>query len=302
MRLAALLEPDLVIPDLLAKTKTEAIDELLDQVIRYHPDLDRQAIARAIAEREEMENTSYGHGIAFPHARTDAVDQMYIALGISHKGIDSDTPDKKRLHAICLLLTPRNIAQLYLQTLSAFSRFAREDDNIKELTTQPDAESVIRKIWESGLTVKKHLAVRDIMHRNVFYTTPDATLKDVANLFYRYRVSGVPVVDDDMRVLGIISEKHLIKAALPDYESLIENMSFSPEAEPFDELLKREDEIKVGEIMTRKVVTCNEDTPIVEVAAMMIFRNIRRVPVIDHDEHLIGMILRSDIVNKVIRG
>jgi CBS domain-containing protein len=104
-----------------------------------------------------------------------------------------------------------------------------------------------------------------------------------------------------MRVVGIISEKHLIKAALPDYESLIEHMSFSPDVEPFDELLKKEDEIKVAEIMTRKVFTCTEDTPIVEVAAMMMFKNIRRVPVVK-DDKLIGMILRSDIVSKVIRG
>jgi CBS domain-containing protein len=231
-----------------------------------------------------------------------AVDEMIVAFGVSRQGIDSDTPDKKRLHAVCLLLTPRSIAQLYLQTLSAIATFARQEGNVEKLTRQPDAAAVIRVIWDTGLTIKKQLTVRDIMHRNIFYTTPEATLKDVANIFYRHKVSGVPVVDSDEKVIGIISEKHLIKAALPDYESLIENMSFTPDVEPFDELLKREDEIKVAEIMTRKVVTTTEDTPIVEVAAMMMFRNIRRVPVINDEGHLLGMVLRSDIVSKVIRG
>jgi len=301
VRLAALLEPDLVIPDMAARTKVEAIEELLDLVMRRYPHLERAAIARAIAEREEIENTSYGRGIAFPHARTDAVSQMIVALGISKKGIDSDTPDQELLNAICLLLTPRSIAQLYLQTLSAFASFARQEGNVEKLTQQSDAAGVMRVIWDSGLTVKKQLTVRDIMHGTVFFTTPDATLKDVANILYRHRVSGLPVVDDDKRVIGIISEKHLIKAALPDYESLIENVSFSPDIEPFDELLKKEDQIKVSEIMTRKVKTATEDTPIVEVAAMMMFRNIRRVPVVK-DGRLIGIVLRSDIVSKVIRG
>jgi len=301
VRLAALLEPDLVIPGMAAKTKVEAIEELLDCVMRKYPDLDRGKINHAIAEREEIENTSYGHGIAFPHARTDAVNEMIVALGVSQKGIDSDTPDEKMLHAVCLLLTPRNIAQLYLQTLSACASFARTEGNVEKLIKQTDAASIIRVIWDSGLTVKKQLTVHDIMHDRVFYTTPDATLKDVANILYRHGVSGLPVVDDEHRVIGIISEKHLIRAALPDYETLIENMSFNPDVEPFDELLKKEDEIKVSEIMTRKVVTCTEDTPIVEVAAMMIFKNIRRVPVVK-DDRLVGMILRSDIVNKVIRG
>lgn len=302
MRLAALLDPELVITEMQAKTKFESINELLDRVIHRNPQLDRQAIAHAIAEREELENTSYGHGIAFPHARTNAVREMIVAFGVSHRGIDSDTPDNKRLYAICLLLTPRNIAQLYLQTLSAFATFAREKGNIEKLIRQPDAAAVIHVIWDTGLTVKKQLTVRDIMHRNIFYTTPESTLKDVANILYRHRISGVPVVDSNEKVIGIMSEKHLIKAALPDYETLIENMSFNPEVEPFDELLKREDEIKVAEIMTRKVFITTEDTPIVEVAAMMMFRNIRRVPVVDDEGHLIGMVLRSDIVSKVIRG
>jgi len=189
-----------------------------------------------------------------------------------------------------------------LQTLSAFASFARIKGNIQMLTKQTDAASVIRAIWDSGLTVKKQLTVHDIMHRTIFYTTPDATLKDVANILYRHRVSGLPVVDEDLQVVGIISEKHLIKAALPDYESLVDQMSFNPDVEPFDELLKKEDEIKVSDIMTRKVFTCTEDTPIVEVAAMMMFRNIRRVPVVDEDKKLLGVILRSDIVSKVIRG
>ena len=302
MRLAALLDPQLVLTGMRAKTKFEAIEELLDCVIQHHPHLDRSALMRAIAEREDLENTSYGHGIAFPHARTDAVSQMYVALGVSRHGIDSDTPDNKRLYALCLSLTPRNIAQLYLQTLSAFAAFAREPGNIEKLISQPDADAILQVIWDSGLTVKKQLTVRDIMHPNVFYTTPESTLKDAANIFYRHKISGVPVVDNDKTVIGIISEKHLIKAALPDYETLIEHMSFNPDVEPFDELLKREDEIKVSEIMTRKVFTTTEDTPIVEVAAMMMFRNIRRVPVVDDGGRLIGMVLRSDIVSKVIRG
>ena len=114
----------------------------------------------------------------------------------------------------------------------------------------------------------------------------------MANILYRHKISGLPVVDDNKRVVGIISEKHLIKAALPDYESLIENMSFNPDVEPFDELLKKEDKIVVKDIMTRKVVTTTEDTPIVEVAAIMMFKNVRRVPVVQPDGHLIGMILR----------
>lgn len=301
MRLAALLDPDWVSADLKADTKAGAIDELMELVVRQRPEIDRAGVLRSVAEREEIENTSFGRCFAFPHARTDLVKEMHIALGISRKGIKAPTPDGRPLHVICLLLTPRNIAQLYLQTLSGLAALARHEDNLPKLLAVKTAEEVIRVIWDTGLTIRKHLTVRDIMHRDVVSATPDETLKDVANKFYRFRVSGMPVVDADGTPIGMISERHLIQAALPDYESLIQNLALAPDAEPFDELLRREDEIRVRDIMTPKVYSTTEDTPIVEVAAQMLFRNIRRIPVVQGGK-IVGIVLRRDIVSKVIRG
>lgn len=301
MRLAAMLDPALVVPDLKSESKTGAISELMDVVIRKFPSIDRAGVLSSIAEREEIETTSFGRCFAFPHARTDLVKEMLVALGVSKRGIKAPSPDGRPLHVICLLLTPRNIAQLYLQTLSGLASLARDESNLPKILAAPSAEAVIRIIWETGLTIRKQLTVRDLMHRDVVTVSPDDSLKDVANKLYRYKVSGMPVVNAEGHPVGMISERHLIKAALPDYEALIQNLSLSPDAEPFDDLLRREDEIKVKDIMTTRLYTTTEDTPIVEVAAQMLFRNIRRLPVV-HDGKLIGMILRRDIVSKVIRG
>jgi CBS domain-containing protein len=301
MRLAAMLDPELVAPDLRAESKAGAISELMDLVIKKYPGIDRGGVLASIAEREEIETTSFGRSFAFPHARTDLVKDMYVAFGVSKRGIKAVTPDGKPLHVVCLLLTPRNIAQLYLQTLSGLAQIAREEGNLPKLLTAKSSEELIRVIWETGLTIRKQLTVRDLMHRDVVTVSPDDTLKDVANKLYRYKVSGMPVVDGEGRPIGMISELHLIKAALPDFESLIQNLAMSPDREPFDDLLRREDEIKVKDIMTTRLFTTTEDTPIVEVAAQMLFRNIRRLPVVQ-DGKLIGIILRRDIVSKVIRG
>ncbi|MDD4050396.1 MAG: PTS sugar transporter subunit IIA, partial [candidate division Zixibacteria bacterium] len=79
MRLANLLDEALVTHNLKATTKHEAIEELLALVQKKYPDNNYKAILKSILDREEVENTSYGRGIAFPHARTDAVTEMYIA-------------------------------------------------------------------------------------------------------------------------------------------------------------------------------------------------------------------------------
>src|SRR3972149_1600977 len=190
MRLAALLDPVLVSADLRSGSKTGAIGELMDLVMAKFPRMDRAGILTSIAEREEIENTSFGRCFAFPHARTDLVGEMHIALGVSKKGIMAPAPDGRPLHVICLLLTPRNIAQLYLQTLSALASVAREESNLPKILAAKTSEEVIRVIWDSGLTIRTHLTVRDIMHRDIVTVSPDETLKDVANKLYRHKVSG----------------------------------------------------------------------------------------------------------------
>jgi len=71
--------------------------------------------------------------------------------------------------------------------------------------------------------------------------------------------------------------------------------------EPFEELLKKEDKIKVKQLYTTDHEVVSRNTKIVEVAAMMLFKDLRRVFVAD-GEKLVGILLRKDIVQMIIRG
>jgi CBS domain-containing protein/mannitol/fructose-specific phosphotransferase system IIA component (Ntr-type) len=301
MRLANLLDEKLINHDLKATTKREAIDELLKLVKRKYPDHDFDGIRNSILEREDIENTSYGRGIAFPHARTDAVTEMYIALGISKKGLEDKTPDDVPLRMICLMLTPSNIAKLYLQTLSAFAAFGRTPENIDRVTEATSPGGVVDAIWESAVSVEKELTVKDIMREGVVTVEPDDSLQTVANLMFKHRLSALAVVDAEGNLLGQITDREMISAALPDFKTLISNLNYSMDVEPFEELLKKEDKIKVKELYTTDHEVATRNTRIVEVAAMMLFKNLRRVFVVE-DRKLIGILLRKDIVNMIIRG
>ncbi|MFH1701214.1 MAG: PTS sugar transporter subunit IIA [Candidatus Zixiibacteriota bacterium] len=301
MRLANLLDEELVTHKLSATTKDDAILELLDKIKAKYPRNNYNAILKSILEREEIENTSYGRGIAFPHARTDEVDNMYIAVGVSPKGIIEKTPDGKPVHVVCLMLTPSNIAKLYLQTLSAFAAFARNQENIAQIVKATSPGGVIDAVWESSVRVEKELTAKDIMHHNIITIKPENTLKDVANLMFRHRLSALAVVDDDNNLLGVITDKELIQAALPDFKSLISNLNYSLDVEPFEELLKKEDKIKVEQLYVKDHEVVTGNAKIVEVAAMMLFKDLRRVFVVK-DKKLVGILLRKDIVNMIIRG
>ena len=301
MRLANLLDEDLIACDMNVTTKQDAIKKLLELVEKKYPDHDYDDILKSIIDREEIEDTSYGRGIAFPHARTDAVDEMYVAVGICRKGLEDKTPDNKPLQLICLMLTPSNIAKLYLQTLSAFAAFGRQPGNLDRVVKAKSPGAVIDAIWESNVAVEKELTAKDLMRREVVVVSPDDSLKKVANLMFRHRLSALAVVDDQGNLLGQITDKELIQAALPDFKTLISNLNYSMDVESFEELLKKEDKIKVRQLFKTDHEVVRRDAKIVEIAAMMLFKDLRRVFVTEEDK-LVGVLLRKDIVHMIIRG
>lgn len=301
MKLANLLMERRIKINLRATTKEEAVVELLDLLKSEGVSADYDRIIASVREREEIENTCYGHGFAFPHARTDAVRELYILIGVSKQGLKDKTADKQPLHVIFLLLTPSTIAKLYLQTLSGLASFARDPRTMEKVLGATSEADFIGLVADANVMIDKELMVKDVMRHNVASVRPDDSLKDVANQMFRHRLSALAVVDDNNRLLGIINDRDLIKAALPDYESLISNLNQSIDVEPFEELLKREDKIKVSQLFRDDYETVTPDTKIVEVSAMMIFKDIRRVFVIS-EGNLIGVLLRKDIVSMVIRG
>ena len=146
MKLSKIFSPELIKVDMRVRSKEEAIDQLADLFCRKYPDKSKEEIIRAVNEREKMGNTSVGRGVAFPHARTDIVTGLYVAIGVIPDGISGDTPDGKPLHIIALLLTPRSISRTYLQTLSGLAEFARHPDTLPALLKIPAGHAMIDKV------------------------------------------------------------------------------------------------------------------------------------------------------------
>ena len=301
MKLANLLMERRINMDLAATDKDGAIRELLDMLSDEGITFNYEKVMQSIREREEVEDTAYGRGFAFPHARTDAVTELYILIGISRKGLTDKTADGVPLHVVCLLMTPSTIAKLYLQTLSGLASLARTEGILDRILGIEHRADFVKIVSDANVTVDKELMVKDVMRHKVATVTPENSLKDVANQMFRHRLSALAVVDDNNKLLGVINDRDLIKAALPDYKSLISNLNYSIDVEPFEELLKQEDRIKVSQLFREEYEVTTPETRIVEVAAMMIFKDVKRVFVVS-EGNLVGILLRKDIVNMIIRG
>jgi mannitol/fructose-specific phosphotransferase system IIA component (Ntr-type)/CBS domain-containing protein len=298
MKLAALLDQELINIDIKAESKFDVVRELADLFCKKYPDSDKQAILDAVLEREELGSTSFGRGFAFPHARTDVVTDLHIAIGIAKDGVKENGPDDIPIRVICLLLTPRNISKLYLQTLSGLANLARREGMLDCLSAVKSPRELIAIIDEADIDIKTALTVADIMSDKVVAVRPDDSLKTVVNIMFKYNFDGVPVTDESGRLLGEVSGKELIKSALPGYEKLIANR---PELEPFEELLRHKDNISVKNVMRKDIPTVSETALAVEAAAIMLSRNAERIMVV-RDGRLIGIVAASDIISKIIRG
>lgn len=147
---------------------------------------------------------------------------------------------------------------------------------------------------------------RDIMTRPVISVKKEATIKDVAELLASCDFSGVPVVDQDDQVIGVLSETDIVKYSnqvnVIPFTSLTGWISPYTEINDIATIRKGIDLIsrtRVEQVMSKKVFTLPEEASISEVIQAIIKRNINRVPIVDNQKRLTGIITRGDIMKYV---
>lgn len=146
--------------------------------------------------------------------------------------------------------------------------------------------------------------VRDIMVKEVITVKKDASVEELSELLVKNKISGVPVVDDNGKLVGIATEGDLIikdsDLHFPRYFKLLDSIIYLESLNKFKKNLKKFLGTKVEDVMTAQVRTVKEETPVSDAANMMIKYNINRVPVLDSKDELTGIVTRADIVRSMI--
>jgi len=142
------------------------------------------------------------------------------------------------------------------------------------------------------------MKAKDIMHRQVITIEQTATLRELNEVLQQHRVSSLPVVDEEGKVLGIVTEGDLIRAVLPGYMELHENSLYLHDFERLEARVHHVEEMPVGEIMTRQVVSVTEDTPIMQIGSTFLLKRVDRIPVVRGDR-LVGIVSRPDVCRAV---
>src|SRR5699024_2060093 len=148
MRIIDLLDKKSVTLNLVASTKIEAIDKMVDLVENSGNLNNKEEYKKAIIAREEMSTTGIGEGVAIPHAKTKAVDKACLAAGVSKDGIDYESFDGSLSHLFFMIAAPDGANDTHLEVLSRLSTILMDEEfrnNLINTTSIDEFISLIDK-------------------------------------------------------------------------------------------------------------------------------------------------------------
>jgi nitrogen PTS system EIIA component len=145
MKITEVLYKEAILVDLKANDKKGVLEELSKPVSQI-AGINQQELVRVLMEREQLGSTGIGGGIGIPHGKLKNIDNLVLGFGLSRKGIDFDSMDKRPTHIFFLLVTPENSTGLHLKVLARISRLLKNDDFKEKLFQISDAEEFLNEI------------------------------------------------------------------------------------------------------------------------------------------------------------
>ena len=144
------------------------------------------------------------------------------------------------------------------------------------------------------------MRARDVMKTEVATVFEGATVAEAARLMHASGQGGLAVLDAVAHVAGIIDQLTLVRLILPKYADDIGDLAFLPDDfKPFEARLEEIGHTPVREVMRPCDVSAAEDTSVVEIAVLMVTKNVSHVPVL-RDGRLVGMVALQDIVDEIV--
>jgi len=141
---------------------------------------------------------------------------------------------------------------------------------------------------------------RDLMRRDLTSLEPDTLVHEAIYIMEQSGLSTLPVVDEEGKLVGIITEHDLIQAALPEYFEMLHSVTFLPNLNQIQKRLREMAFRPVSEYM-KEVFSVHLDDEDLHIADLLIRKRLKQIPVVDGEGHLVGVIRRIDLLSRLIR-
>ncbi len=144
---------------------------------------------------------------------------------------------------------------------------------------------------------------QDIMTTEPITANSSMPVRELAKLLFEHKIGGVPVQDENEKVIGVVTESDLIdqnkKVHIPTVISFLDGFLFLESPGKMEKDLKKMAGITAGDICSKKLVSVTPQTPIDEIATLMAEKQVHTLPVMD-GEQLVGVIGKTDIIKTII--
>lgn len=294
MRLTEVLRPQHIVAPLQARTYRGAVLELVQVLVKTGVLTGAEQLDRLTSEDRVRDVVHVGDRVLLPHLRTDAVRDLAVAIGVAPTPLQPapGVPEGEE-QVVVLVLAPPAAANRYLQVVAALARALRNEHVVTALTEARSPEDVLAIPEISELVVQPRLSVRDIMTQRVYRVFPDTPVGELLELMSRHDLKAVPVVGEKREVLGVVTDRDLLRFLLPEIVRLGSGESVEGRAQA--RLMR---DTPVREIMTRSVMCVSEEQGIAELVSVMVNKDVERLPVVG-EGRLTGFLTRGDVLRKL---
>ncbi len=147
MKILDFLHKETIITDLQATDKKGVLEELTLPVSDLTK-IDHKELVRVLIEREHLGSTGIGGGVGIPHGKLKSLSELVLGCGLSRRGVNFDSMDKKPTRIFFLLLTPDNSAGEHLRLLAQISKLLKDEEFKNRLLESAEVQDVVRTIQE----------------------------------------------------------------------------------------------------------------------------------------------------------
>ena len=148
MKIMDILVKEAVVLDLVSTAKDETLREMSEALATAEPSIRADRLLDVLVERESLQSTGIGEGVAIPHGKMAGLDRLMASFARSQKGIDFDSIDGQPTQLFFLLVVPEHSGGQHLKALARISRFFRDAEFRKKLENATSTEDIFSAIEE----------------------------------------------------------------------------------------------------------------------------------------------------------
>ncbi|MDX1624427.1 MAG: CBS domain-containing protein [Gemmatimonadota bacterium] len=276
-----------------ATSYAEVLDELSMFVDDQPGVSDPDRLARAISNLGAEDTLALGGGAFLIHLRTDAVQGAVVALGVTDGSLRVPTPGgETRGRVFALVAGAPDAPGEYLEEVATLSHLLRREGVVDAILEAETAEEIAGLEPVRRAPRVQKLSVVDVMEPAAQRVYADMGLEEAARLMIRGEHPGLPVVNRRDEIVGMISEKDLIRAFLPGYLRVFEGDVEGAGREGVGRTVKQ--------VMSRAVMCLPTEASISEAASIIVNKNVDPLP-LTKDGKWVGLISRRSLIRKLLQ-